>query len=94
MIDSFVKNERTGSYSRRQHLFFKYTFYVLIDLTVLNLFNEFWDYVSIEFFSISLLTALLLQVLLQVELLKVLVQVVTGAICGQIRPAYARPAVS
>ena len=68
MIDSFVKNEQTGSYSKRQQLFFKYTFYVLIDLTVLNLFNEYWDYVSIEFFSISLLTALLLQVLLQVTI--------------------------
>jgi hypothetical protein len=68
MLDSFVKNERTGSYSRRQQLFFKYTFFVLIDLTVLNLFNEYWDYVSIEFFSISLLAALLLQVLLQVTI--------------------------
>ena len=68
MIDNFVKNERTGSYSRRQQLFFKYTFFVLIDLTVLNLFNEYWGYVSIEFFSISLLAASLLQVLLQVTI--------------------------
>ena len=68
MIDSFAKNERTGSYSRRQQLFLKYTFFVLIDLVVLNLFNEYWDYVSIEFFSISLLTAMLLQVLLQVTI--------------------------
>jgi hypothetical protein len=68
MMDSFVKNERTGSYSRRQLLFFKYIFFVLIDLTVLNLFNEYWGYVSIEFFSISLLTAMLLQVLLQVTI--------------------------
>ena len=65
MIDSFVNNERTGSYSRRQQLFFKYTFFVLIDLTVLNLFSEYWDHVSINVFSISLLAALLLQVLLQ-----------------------------
>ena len=68
MIDSLAKNERTGSYSRRQLLFFRYTFFVLIDLTVLNLFNEYWGYVSIEFFSISLLTAMLLQVLLQVTI--------------------------
>ena len=68
MIDSFVKNERTGSYSIRQQLFFKYTFFVLIDLVVLNLFNEFLDYVFIEFFSISLLAALLLQILLQVTI--------------------------
>jgi hypothetical protein len=68
MIDSFVKNELSGSYSRRQQLFLGYTFFVLIDLTVLNLFNEYWEYVSIEFFSISLLTALLLQILLQVTI--------------------------
>jgi hypothetical protein len=68
MLDGFVKNERTGSYSRRQLLFLRYTFFVLIDLTVLNLFNEYWGYVSIEFFSISLLAALLLQVLLQVTI--------------------------
>ena len=68
MIDRFVTNERTGSFSRRQQLFFKYTFFVLIDLTVLNLFNEYWDYVFIEFFSVSLLAALLLQVLLQVTI--------------------------
>ena len=68
MIDSLAKNERTGSYSRRQLLFFRYTFFVLIDLTVLHLFNEYWGYVSIEFFSISLLTAMLLQVLLQVTI--------------------------
>ena len=38
---------------------------MLIDLTVLNLFNEYWGNVFIENFSISLLVALLLQVLLQ-----------------------------
>jgi hypothetical protein len=41
---------------------------VLIDLTVLNLFNEYWEHVFIEFFSISLLAALLLQVLLRVTI--------------------------
>ena len=65
MIDSILKNEHAGSFSRRQQLFFKYTYFVLIDLAVLNLFNEYWSNVFIESFSISLLTALLLQVLLQ-----------------------------
>jgi len=65
MINSILKNEHVGSFSRRQQLFFKYTFLVLIDLTVLNFFNQYWDYVFIELFSISLLAALLLQVLLQ-----------------------------
>lgn len=68
MIASIKKNEKVGSFSRRQQLFIKYTFFVLIDLTVLNLFNEYWSYVSIESFSISLLAALLLQILLQLTI--------------------------
>ncbi|GMR16249.1 MAG: hypothetical protein BMS9Abin31_0568 [Gammaproteobacteria bacterium] len=65
MIDSILINEQAGSFSRRQQIFYRYIFFVLIDLTVLNLFNEYWDNVFIEYFSISLLAALLLQVLLQ-----------------------------
>ena len=57
-----------GSFTSKQYLFLRYTFAVLVDLTVLNLFNQYWDYVYIEYFSISLLTALLLQVLLQLTL--------------------------
>jgi len=68
MINSILKNEQAGSFSKRQQLFFKYTILVLIDLTVLNLFNEYWKDVFIESFSISLLAALLLQVLLQVTI--------------------------
>ncbi len=68
-MDSIIKNEHAGSFSRRQQLFFRYSFLVLIDLTVINLFNEFWGYVYIESFSISLLAALLLQVLLQVTVM-------------------------
>lgn len=68
MTDSIIKKEQAGSFSRRQKLFFKYTLFVLIDLVVLNLFNEYWSNVSIEHFSISLLTALLLQVLLQLTI--------------------------
>ena len=48
-----------------QQLFLKYTLLVLLDLTTLNLFNQYWDYVYIETFTISLLTALLLQILMQ-----------------------------
>lgn len=65
MLNSILKNEHAGSFSKRQQLFFKYTFLVLIDLTVLNLFNEYWKDVFIGSFSTSLLAALLLQVLLQ-----------------------------
>ncbi len=68
MLKSVVENDQIGSFSKRQQLFFKYSYFVLIDLTVLNLFNEFWDFAFIEQFSISLLAALLLQVLLQTTL--------------------------
>jgi len=63
-----MKNEHIGSPSKRQRLFIRYILAVLVDLTVLNLFNEYWDYVFIEYFSISLLTAILLQVLMQVTI--------------------------
>ena len=68
MINDIFLNEHAGSFSKRQQLFFRYSFFILIDLTVLNLFNQYWDMVFIESFSISLLTALLLQVLLQVTI--------------------------
>ena len=68
MINSFIKNEQAGTFSRRQLLFVKYILFVLIDLVVLNLFNEYWDNVFIEHFSISLLTALLLQIMLQITI--------------------------
>jgi len=68
MTNHSLTNEHAGSFSRRQQLFFRYTLAVLIDLTVLNLFNEYWDYVLIEFFTISLFAAILLQFLLQVTI--------------------------
>ncbi len=68
MTNDSLTNEHAGSFSRRQQLFFRYTLAVLIDLTVLNLFNEYWDYVFIEFFTISLFAAILLQFLLQVTI--------------------------
>ncbi|RLA77128.1 MAG: hypothetical protein DRG30_01055 [Epsilonproteobacteria bacterium] len=55
--------------SRKQQIFTRYVLAVLIDLTVLNLFNQYWDYVFIQSFSISLLAAILLQVLLQTALI-------------------------
>lgn len=68
MFDSIRKNEQAGSFSKRQQLFIKYTFFVLIDLCVLNLFHEFWDAVYVESFSVSLLVAILLQALLQITI--------------------------
>lgn len=62
-------NEEFGvTLSRRQKLFIKYTMMVLIDLVVLGLFNEYWDLVFIELFSVTLLTAALLQLLLQLTM--------------------------
>ena len=49
----------------RQRLILRYTFGVLIDLVVLNLFDEFSDSVTVASFSVSLLAAILLQALLK-----------------------------
>ena len=55
--------------NRKQQLFIRYLVAILIDLTVLSLFNEFWpQYLYIASFSLSLFTALILQVLLQLTL--------------------------
>ena len=54
--------------SNRQALFIGYFFCVLIDLTVLNLFDEYWDPVVFESFTISLFAAALLQLLLKLTL--------------------------
>jgi hypothetical protein len=52
----------------RQVLFIRYLTAILIDLTVLNLFEEYWDAVIIESFTISLLAAILLQLLLKLTI--------------------------
>jgi hypothetical protein len=49
----------------RQRLFIRYFTAILIDLVVLNLFDEFSDKVAVDSFSISLAAAVLLQVLLK-----------------------------
>ena len=61
-------NEQSFVMSNRQRLFIRYTLAILVDLTILNLFNEYWDYFYIEYFSISLLAAILLQFLLQLTM--------------------------
>ena len=62
------QSDIAGSYTDRQQLFVRYFTAILIDLTVLNLFDEYWDNVVIGSFTISLLAALLLQILLQITL--------------------------
>jgi hypothetical protein len=54
--------------SNRQRMFVRYLMATLIDLTVLNLFDEYWTHVSIDSFTISILAAILLQVLLKATL--------------------------
>ena len=51
--------------SNRQRLFVRYFTAILIDLTVLNLFAEYWSQVVVASFTVSLLAAVLLQVLLK-----------------------------
>jgi len=54
--------------SNKQRLFVRYFTAILIDLVVLNLFAEYWENVSIDSFSLSLLAAVLLQVLLKLTI--------------------------
>jgi hypothetical protein len=51
-----------------QRLFVRYLMATLIDLTVLNLFDEHWEFVTVDSFTISILAAILLQVLLKATL--------------------------
>jgi hypothetical protein len=55
--------------STSQQLFLRYFTAILIDLVVLNLFVEYWDFVTIDSFTISALAAVLLQVLLKLTLM-------------------------
>lgn len=52
----------------RQQRFLRAVLFVLVDVTVLALFVEYWDRVVIDSYTIALLTAILLQVLLKATL--------------------------
>ena len=54
--------------SNKQRLFVRYFTGFLIDLVVLNLFEEYWDQVTIDSFTVSLLAAFLLQLLLKLTM--------------------------
>ena len=54
--------------NKKQFLFLKYTLAVLVDLSVLNLFSQYWDFLFIETFVISLFVALLLQFVMKVAI--------------------------
>jgi len=46
-------------------VFIGYTLAVLVDLVIINLFNEYWEYVTINSFTVSLFAAILMQILLK-----------------------------
>lgn len=54
--------------SNHQQFFNRLILFVLVDLVVLGLFNEYWELVVIDSFSIALIAALLLQILLKLTL--------------------------
>lgn len=54
--------------SLRQRAFMRYLTATLVDLAVLGLFAEYWEYVSASSFTILLLAAVLLQVLLKLTI--------------------------
>jgi len=58
----------TETPTNTQRLFVRYQMAALIDLTVLNLFDEYWRYVIVDSFTVSIFAAVLLQVLLKVAL--------------------------
>jgi hypothetical protein len=68
MSDEIEGIALTSVPTNRQRLFVRYLMATLIDLTVLNLFDEHWQHVTINSFTISILAAVLLQVLLKATL--------------------------
>ena len=60
--------EENKPWNRYQQLYVRYLSAVLMDLPVINLFDEYWDAVIINSFSISLLAAILLQIMLQASI--------------------------
>ncbi|WP_394133252.1 hypothetical protein [Shewanella maritima] len=62
------KAEKIYNFNTPQRLFVGYTLAILVDLTVLNFFDEYWEHVNIESFSISFMAAILLQLLLKLSI--------------------------
>ena len=69
MAKQIIKKKQVDPTSNHQQLFIKLILAILVDLVVLGLFNEFWEYVVIDSFSIALIAAFLLQVLLKLTLI-------------------------
>ena len=69
MKNNFPEVASAEAISTNQKLFLRYFTAILVDLVVLNLFAEYWQHVVVHSFTISLFTAVLLQVLLKLTLL-------------------------
>lgn len=61
-------SDKVYGFNTPQRLFVGYTLAVLVDLTVLNFYDEYWDFVTIDSFTISFAAAILLQLLLKLSL--------------------------
>jgi len=68
MPNSLLQPVSAAEPTTAQSLFARYLLAILIDLVVLNLFDEYSDKVEINSFTISLSAALLLQILLKLTL--------------------------
>jgi len=68
MSQETQSTQSSKSYSKKQLLFLKYMLIVLIDLVVLGFFNQYWDLVFIETFTIAVFAAMLLQFMMQVAI--------------------------
>ena len=68
MAKQMIKKQLTIPMSNHQYFFMRLFFAVLVDLMVLGLFNEFWENVVFDSFSLTLIAALLLQVLLKLTI--------------------------
>jgi hypothetical protein len=77
--------------SDNQRLFARYFTGILIDLTVLNLFAEYWSSVHVSNFTISLLAAVLLQILLKLTI--AVEHKVAGLFTGKSGGAWMTPAL-
>jgi len=62
------KLKTIGEHTEAQVLYVRYFVAILVDLIVLNLFEEYWNAILIKSFTISLFTAILLQVLLKITI--------------------------
>ncbi|BFM14756.1 hypothetical protein R50073_09390 [Maricurvus nonylphenolicus] len=65
---AYIEVAAVEDLSPRRNLFLRYFTLILIDLVVLNLFDEHSQYVIVESFTVSLAVAVFLQVLLKLTL--------------------------